>query len=160
MMRISATVIAPALAFAVLTLAPGTTSPGFAPGQWEHHTNLVSASVPGVPQWLIKLVAGHSIRRNCPSAEEAQYHPERLLQGDDNATCKLRKLSMLDGKLEFDTFCTNKRFPDGLLVSSRGTYTSTSYAISTTSTGTKDGKPVRILTTGSGKRIAGTCEKP
>jgi hypothetical protein len=65
---------------------------------------------------------------------------------------------MVDGKLEFDTFCTNKHFPDGLLVSSRGSYTATTYSISTTSTGTKGGKLVRILTTGAGKRIANSCK--
>ncbi|MBF7014196.1 DUF3617 family protein [Novosphingobium resinovorum] len=130
----------------------------FMGGQWEHQTDLVSASVPGVPQWLIRLTAGHSTRRNCPSRAEAQIHPEFLLQGDDSATCKLRRLSMVDGKLEFDTFCTNKHFPDGLLVSSRGSYTPTTYSISTTSTGTKGGKPVRILTTGAGKRVANSCK--
>jgi hypothetical protein len=87
-------------------------------------------------------------------------HPEALLTADGEAVCTLRKLSMTDGKLVFDTFCTNKRFPDGLLVSSRGTYTATSYAISTISTGTKNGKPVRIETTGSGKRVAGSCAAP
>lgn len=156
-MKMSRNALRPALAALALAAAPAMAASGFVPGQWEHETNLVSASVPGVPQWLIRLTAGHSTRRNCPTSAEARDHPENLLQGDDSATCKLRRLSMTGGKLEFDTFCTNKHFPDGLLVSSRGSYTPTTYTISTTSTGTKNGKPVRIVTTGTGKRISDTC---
>ena len=65
---------------------------------------------------------------------------------------------MAGGKFAFDTFCTNKNFPDGLLIASTGNYTPTSYTISTTSTGRKDGKAVKIVTSGTGKRIATTCK--
>lgn len=147
-------------ALLALASAPAIADAGFEPGQWQHDTRLIKASVPGVPQWLIRLFAGRSSRKSCNSAAQLHSHPEALLTADGEATCTLRKLSMTDGKLVFDTFCTNKRFPDGLLVSSRGTYTATSYAISTISTGTKNGKPVRIETTGSGKRVAGSCAAP
>ncbi|MFT4053162.1 MAG: DUF3617 family protein [Novosphingobium sp.] len=158
LMRFSKRLTRTAAVLATLAAVPAMAASGFVAGQWEHQTNLVSANVPGIPQWLIRLTAGHSTRRNCPSQSEAQNHPEVLLQGDDSATCKLRKLSMADGKLEFDTFCTNKHFPDGLLVSSRGSYTPTTYSISTTSTGVKNGKPVRIMTTGTGRRVSGSCD--
>ena len=148
-----------ALLSAVFAVSPVFGAQGFAPGEWQHQTQLLEADVPGIPQWLIKLTAGHGSRKNCNSPALAQSHPEVLMQGDPSASCRLRKLSMTNGKLAFDTFCTNKHFPDGLLVSSRGSYTPTSYFISTTSTGSKDGKPVRILTTGTGKRIANSCGK-
>lgn len=142
-----------------LAASPALAVATFAPGQWSHETHLVQADVPGIPEWVIRMFAGHGSRKSCNSAAQLSSHPEALLTADDEAVCKLRKFSATNGKLVFDTFCTNKRFPDGLLVSSRGSYTPTSYSISTTSTGTRDGKPVRILTTGTGKHVADACTK-
>jgi len=142
-----------------LAASPAFAVPAFAPGQWNHETRLVQADVPGIPEWVIRMFAGHGSRKSCDSAAQLNSHPEALLTADDEAACKLRKFSAANGKLVFDTFCTNKRFPDGLLVSSRGSYTPTSYSISTTSTGTRDGKPVRIQTTGTGKHVADACTK-
>lgn len=139
--------------------SPAMAVSSFAPGQWSHQTHLEQADVPGIPQWVIRMFAGNSNRMSCNSAAQLNTHPEALLTADDEAMCKLRKFSATNGKLVFDTFCTNKRFPDGLLVSSRGSYTPSSYSISTTSTGTRNGKPVRILTTGSGKHVANSCTK-
>jgi hypothetical protein len=139
--------------------SPAFAASAFAPGQWSHETRLEQADVPGIPQWVIRMFAGHGSRQSCNSAVQLNSHPETLLTADDEAACKLRKFSATNGRLAFDTFCTNKRFPDGLLVSSRGSYTATSYSISTTSTGTRNGKPVRILTTGTGKHVADACAK-
>lgn len=147
------------LAFLGVVASPAMAGSSFAPGQWDHETRLVSADVPGIPQWLIRMFAGHGSRKSCNSASQLNSRPEALLTADDEAVCKLRKLSMMNGQLVFDTFCTNKRFPDGLLVSSRGSYSPTSYSISTTSTGTRNGKPVKILTTGTGKHVADSCAK-
>jgi hypothetical protein len=80
-----------------------------------------------------------------------------LLTQDDEAVCKKRRFAMTGGKFVFDTFCTNGTFPEGLLISSTGTYTATSYTISTVSTGTRKGEPARIVTTGSGQRT-GPCK--
>ena len=129
----------------------------FEGGQWRHETKLVSAEVPGIPQSLIKIFANRAPRLSCYKPEQSA---EDLLTADDGAKCDLRRLSASGGRLVFDTFCTNKRFPDGLLVASRGSYTPTTYSISTTSTGTKNGKPVKIVTTGAGKRVAESCGKP
>jgi hypothetical protein len=139
---------------------PALAEGGFEAGQWRHETRLISAEVPGAPQTLIKLFAGRGSRTSCHTAPQLQAHPEALLTADERAQCSLRKLSLSNGALVFDTFCTNKRFPDGLLVASRGQYTPTSYTISNTSTGTKDGKPVKIQTTGTGQRVAAACAKP
>jgi hypothetical protein len=148
------------LAFLALVATPAMAAPGFAPGQWNHQTQLLSADVPGIPEWVVKMFAGRGHRTSCNSAEQLRAHPEALLTEDDAAICKLRKLLMANGRLVFDTFCTNKRFPDGLLVASRGSYTPTSYAISTTSTGTRNGRPVRILTKGGGQQVSASCSKP
>ena len=120
----------------------------------------MTAEVPGVPQWVIKLVGGHRKRTSCNSDAELSGHPESLFKGDDTAVCHLRRLTLSKGTILFDTFCTNRHFPAGLLVSSQGTYTPTSYAISTISTGTRNGKPVRIVTQGSGTLVSATCAKP
>ena len=139
---------------------PAAAGAGFEAGQWRHETNLVSADVPGVPQPLIKLFAGRGARTSCHDRAQLDDRPEALLTADNGARCELRKFSAANGRLVFDTFCVNKRFPEGLLVSSKGAYTPTSYAISTASTGTKNGAPVKILTTGAGKHVAGSCKTP
>jgi hypothetical protein len=141
---------------ALIGLAGAAHADNFAPGAWQHRTTTISADVPGIPQWIVKMFAGNSSRKSCLSAADSLNHPEALLTQDDAAVCKLRHISLTGGKLVFDTFCTNKRFPDGLLIASRGTYTPNSYALSTITTGTRDGKPVKIVTTGSGQRT-GTC---
>jgi len=145
------------LALPIAVLAGPALADGFAPGKWEHQTETISADVPGVPQWLIKMFAGNRTRKSCHSAAELAAHPEALLTQDDAAVCKLRHISLTGGKLVFDTFCTNKRFPEGLLVASKGTYTADSYSISTLTTGTKEGRPVKIVTTGTGRRV-GKCK--
>ncbi|WP_454885053.1 DUF3617 domain-containing protein [Sphingomonas oryzagri] len=142
---------------ASVSAAPAIATAAFEPGQWQHRTIILNADVPGIPQWLIKLAAGHGTRKSCNSQAEMISHPEELLKGDDSAVCRLRKLSLAGGKITYNTFCTNKHFPDGLLVSSHGTYTPISYSISTISTGMRNGKPVRITTQGSGQRVSGAC---
>jgi len=109
---------------------------------------------------VIKLIGGHRTRTSCNSAAELSAHPESLFKGDDTAVCQLRRLSLSNGTILFDTFCTNKRFPAGLLVVSQGSYSPTSYSFTTISTGTRNGKPVRIVTRGSGTRLSETCAKP
>jgi hypothetical protein len=145
------------LAIALIGLTSAAHADNFAPGAWQHQTTTISAEVPGIPQWIVKMFAGNSSRKSCLSPADSISHPEALLTQDDAAVCKLRHISLIGGKLVFDTFCTNKRFPDGLLIASRGTYTPTSYVLSTMTTGTRDGKPVKIVTTGSGQRT-GTCK--
>ena len=137
--------------------SPALAAPGFAPGQWQHQTTLLKADVPGVPQWIIKMMAGHDRRESCATLALLGSHPETLLQGDDTAICKTQNFTLSNGTLTYDTFCTNKRFPAGLLVASRGSYTPISYTISTISTGTKNGRPVRIETKGTGNRISAAC---
>ena len=145
------------LAALLVMAATPALADGFAPGAWQHETNTISAEVPGIPQWVVKLFTGRQTRKSCHNGAQLAAHPEALLTQDDAAVCRLRRISLSDGKLLFDTFCTNKRFPEGLLVSSKGSYTPDSYAITTVSTGSKEGRPVKIVTTGSGKRVAPTC---
>ena len=145
--------------FVLIALAASTPAlaEGFAPGAWQHQTTTISADVPGVPQWVVKLFAGNRSRKSCYTAQQAARSPETLLTQDDAAVCTKRAFSLVNGKLVYDTFCVNKRFPAGLLVASKGTYTPDSYSISTVSTGNKDGQPVKIVTTGTGHRT-GTCK--
>ncbi len=131
---------------------------GLAPGAWQHKTVTISAEVPGVPQWVVKMFAGNSSRKSCFTAQQAATKPEALLTQDDAAVCTRKRYSAVGGKLVYDTFCVNKRFPEGLLVASKGTYTADSYEISTISTGTKEGQPVKIVTTGTGRRSAPVCK--
>ena len=141
----------------LLTAGPAVAD-SFNLGAWQHETTTISADVPGVPQWVVKIFAGNSKRKSCFTAQQAANRPEALLTQDDAAVCTKRRYSAVGGKLVYDTFCVNKRFPEGLLVASHGTYTADSYAISTISTGTKEGQPVKIVTTGTGRRV-GPCKK-
>lgn len=140
-----------------IAIASPALAEGFAPGAWTHQTTMISAEVPGFPQWMIKLFAGNRSRKSCLTAGDAVSRPEALLTQDDEAVCKLRHFSQAGGRLVYDTFCTNKRFPEGLLIASKGTYTANSYTLSTLTTGTREGKPVKIVTTGSGQRT-GICK--
>jgi len=142
---------------ALTVAAPAAANDGLNPGLWQHQTTTISAEVPGVPQWVVKIFAGNSSRKGCFTAQQAATRPEALLTQDDAAVCVKKRYSAVGGKLVYDTFCTNKRFPEGLLVASKGSYTADSYEISTISTGTKEGKPVKIVTTGTGKRV-GACK--
>ena len=146
------------IAAILLMAAAPALADGFAPGRWQHETNTISADVPGIPQWVVKLFTGRQTRKSCHNAAQLAAHPEALLTQDDAAVCKMRRFSMADGKLVYDTFCVNKRFPEGLLVASKGSYSADSYSISTVSTGSKEGQPVKIVTTGTGKRVGATCK--
>lgn len=144
-------------ALIALALAAPAAADGFNPGAWQHQTTTISADVPGVPQWVVKIFAGNSKRKSCFTAQQATTRPEALLTQDDAAVCTKKRYSAVGGKLVYDTFCVNKRFPEGLLVASHGTFTPDSYSIWTTSTGTKEGQPVKIVTTGTGRRT-GPCK--
>jgi hypothetical protein len=140
-----------------LFLAAPALAQGFNAGSWQHETKTVSAEGTGYPQFLVRMFSNKS-RKSCHTAQQVAARPEIVLTQDDAAVCKVRRFSMADGKLVYDTFCTNKRFPEGLLVASKGTYTADSYDISTVSSGTKEGAPVKIVTTGTGRRT-GACKK-
>lgn len=142
---------------AIAAAAPAAADgPGFTPGSWTHQTRMISAEVPGVPDLLIRMFAGHRTRRSCLTAQQAATAPQALLTQDDAATCRLRRFSMAAGRFDYVTFCTNRRFPDGLTITSTGAYSPGAYTMHSTAVGTKDGKPVRIATEGSGQRT-GAC---
>ena len=143
-------------ALMMLAVAAPAAAEAMTPGMWQHETTTVSAEGTGYPQWLVKMVS-NSKRKSCFTAQQAATKPEALLTQDDAAVCTKRRYSAAGGKLVYDTFCVNKRFPEGLLVASSGTYTPDSYEISTLSTGTKEGRPVKIVTTGTGRRT-GACK--
>lgn len=145
------------LVLAAALLPAPVLAEGFVAGAWKHQTKTISADVPGVPQWMVKMFAGNSSRKSCHNAQQIATSPEAVLTQDDAAVCKLRRFSMGAGKLIYDTFCTNKRFPEGLLVASKGSYTGDSYDITTLTTGIKEGEPVKIVTTGNGRRT-GPCK--
>lgn len=130
-------------------------APGFMPGAWAHQTRMISADVPGVPDFIVRMFGNRS-RRSCLTPQQAMATPHALLTQDDAATCRVRRFTMNTGRFDYVTFCTNRRFPEGLTIASTGTYTPANYTIRSTATGTKRGKPVRIVTEGDGHRT-GAC---
>lgn len=136
----------------------GAQAEGFAAGEWRHQTRMVSADVPGIPQFIVRMVAGNSDRKSCFTAEQAAGRQEMLLTEDGKAQCRTDKLVMAgDGRLEYRATCMNKRFPDPMNVVSIGTWSPTSYQFRATTTGMRHDKPVKIVTEGNGSRVAAAC---
>jgi len=144
------------LAVAWFAAPAAADAPGFAAGGWTHATRMISAQVPGVPDFLVRMFAGRGSRTSCLTPQQATATPYSLLTQDNAAVCRLRRFNMAGGRYEYVTFCTNRRFPEGLTIASTGAYTPTTYTIHSTATGTKNGKPVRIVTEGDGRRT-GAC---
>ncbi|WP_380872995.1 hypothetical protein ACFB49_38850 [Sphingomonas sp. DBB INV C78] len=141
----------------ILTAATGHAA-GFTPGEWRHSSKLISADVPGVPEFLVRMVAGGGERKSCFTADLAARHQESLFVEEDKASCRTIRLTMAaDGALDYAATCINQRFPDPMTVNSTGRWTPTSYAFRSVTTGTRKGKPVRIVTEASGRRAADRC---
>ena len=131
---------------------------GFAPGEWRHDSKLISAEVPGVPEFLVRMMAGGGARKSCFPAGVAARSQEALLADDSKASCRTSRLTMAaDGQLEYVAICINQRFPDPMTVTSTGRWTPTSYSFRAITTGTRKGKPVKVVTEGSGRRTAVAC---
>ena len=110
-----------AAAGALMLAAPAAADgPGFAPGGWEHATKMISAVVPGVPSFLIRMFAGDRSRRSCLTPQQAATAPQALLTQDDAASCRMRRFVQDSGHFDYVTFCINKRFPEGLTIASAG----------------------------------------
>lgn len=119
---------------------------------------MLSAQVPGVPEFLVRMIAGGGDRKSCFTAQQAAGPAEALFVDEDKAKCRTVRLVMAaDGRLEYEATCVNARFPDPMKVASAGRWSTTSYDFRSVTTGTRKGKPVKIVTEGSGRRIAPTC---
>ena len=143
-------------------LAAGLTLPAAAlaaaatvePGGWTHVSKMDSAVIPGVPGFLLGGAKKPKTRKSCLSAIEAASDPQALFRSKKGA-CVTRRFTMAAGKIDSLAICTDDRLDSPLTVTSTGSYTPTSYSLRTVSSGTRHGKPMRIVSSASGRRTHG-----
>lgn len=137
-------------AAALLMLMLGGAAPGpVQPGGWTHSMTIHSALIPGIPGFLIPKGRPKHYR-TCLSPRDAADNPATVLRGED-MECTPRRLSMANGQIASVATCTDKKLGVPMTVTSTGSFTATSYELRSVSTGTRNGKPMRIETTSSGK---------
>jgi len=119
------------------------------PGGWTHSLTILSATIPGIPGFLIPKNSPKA-HKTCLSAVDAANNPGSLLIGD-KMSCSSAKLTMLDGRIASVARCTDRRIGTAMTVTSAGRYTPTSYELRSTSIGVRNGKPMRIESVSSGR---------
>lgn len=120
---------------------PGTVQPG----GWTHSMTIHAATIPGIPGFLIPKGRPKHYR-TCLSARDAADNPGTVLRGED-MECTPRRLSMANGQIASVATCVDKKLGTPMTVTS----TATSYELRSVSTGTRNGKPMRIETTSNGR---------
>ena len=138
----------PAAALLILMLG-GAAPVTVQPGGWTHSMTIHTATIPGIPGFLIPK-GRPKYYKTCLSPRDAASNPGLILQGE-NMECTPRSLTMANGKIASVATCTDKRVGVPMNVVSAGSYTATSYELRSVSTGTRNGKPLRVETTSSGK---------
>lgn len=135
---------------ALLTLMLGGATPvTVQPGGWTHSMTIHTATIPGIPGFLIPKGRPKHYK-TCLSPRDAALNPGLILRGED-MECTPRSLTMANGKIASVATCTDNRLGIPMTVVSAGSYTLTSYELRSVSTGTRNGKPMRVETTSSGK---------
>jgi hypothetical protein len=137
-------------AAALLTLMLGGAAPvTVQPGGWTHSMTIHTATIPGIPGFLIPK-GRPKYYKTCLSPRDAAANPGLILRGE-GMECTPRTLTMTNGKIASVATCTDNRLGIPMNVVSAGSYTPTSYELRSVSTGTRNGKPMRVETTSTGK---------
>ena len=138
----AAALAVPAAALAAVTVEPGG---------WTHVSRMESAVIPGVPGFLLSGAKKPKTRKTCLSAPEAVADPQALFRGRKGA-CTTRRFTMAGGRIDSLAVCTDKRLDAPVTVVSTGSYTPLSYTLQSVTTGVRHGKPLRIVSSASGRR--------
>ena len=144
-LALAAALAAPAAAWAATTVQAGG---------WTHVSKMESAVIPGVPNWLLGGARKPKTRKTCLSAVDAANDPQALFRSKKGA-CQTRRFAMAGGRIDSLAICTDKRLDAPLTVTSTGQYTATSYTLRSVSVGTRNGKPLRIESSASGRLTHG-----
>lgn len=102
------------------------------PGQWEATTEILSASVPGVPaeqlkQMLQPMVGRKSMVSNCITPQQAAKPSANFLAAQQNKNCTYRDWKMDAGKMTGIMTCDGGQIPGKVVMNMSGDYGSTSY---------------------------------
>ncbi len=136
--------------------AAAATTPSPQPGKWTHVTRLVSADIPGVPEALIRAADTRAPRTTCLTAKQAAATPQILLHAP-GAQCSARSYTLAAGKIRGTSTCTVKELPTPVRTVTTGTYDAKGYSSRSVTTGTRGGRPLKVVTASSGKWLGSAC---
>ncbi|KQZ63728.1 hypothetical protein ASD67_04010 [Sphingopyxis sp. Root1497] len=135
--------------------AAAVTVPGPQAGKWTHVTQLVSADIPGVPETLVRAADKREPRTTCLTAQQAAATPQVLLHAP-GATCSSRSYTLAAGKIRGQSVCRVKELDTPVRTITTGTYSEKGYVTRSVTTGTRAGRPLKVVTATSGKWL-GAC---
>ncbi|KTE38755.1 MULTISPECIES: DUF3617 domain-containing protein [unclassified Sphingopyxis] len=136
--------------------AAAASAPGPQAGKWTHVTQLVSADIPGVPETLIRAADTRAPRTSCLTAKQAADTPQILLHAP-GATCSSRSYTLAAGKIRGQSLCRIKDLPTPVKTVTTGTYNAKGYTTRSVTTGTRNGRPLKVVTASSGKWLGAAC---
>lgn len=136
--------------------AAATTTPAPQPGKWTHQTKLISASIPGVPDAVVRAAPVPKPRTSCLTAQQSTRTPQQLLYAPA-AVCTARAYTMAKGKISGRSTCRVRQWPTPVKTVTTGTYTATRYSIRSVTMGMRGGQPMTVISNGSGQWLAAGC---
>ncbi|OYY75624.1 MAG: hypothetical protein B7Y43_18760 [Sphingomonas sp. 28-62-20] len=139
------------IALPLATLAAAPPGPLILPGKWENRVEIIDVKMPGGPPGVAAAMRGRPTTvTSCITPQQAAMGPQAALNADK--ACRFLRYSAQGGRIASELVCTR---PSGTMrMTSQGSYTPTSYAV--TGTGVMTGKMRMTMTTKTtGRRIGG-----
>ena len=136
--------------------AAAVTAPTPQAGKWTHLTQLVSADIPGVPETLIRAADKREPRATCLTPKQAASTPQILLHAP-GAVCSSRSYTLAGGKIRGQSVCRVKELETPVKTTTTGTYSARGYVTRSVTTGTRNGRPLKVVTATSGKWLGAAC---
>jgi len=129
------------------------------PGQWQATNEIVSASAPGMPNYMLKQMVGQKTTvQNCITPEQAAKPSANFLAVQQNSNCTYQDWSMDGGRMTGTMTCQGGEMPGKMVMTMDGRYGSTSYDMNMDMKTTElpGGMSMNIKARTTGKRI-GDC---
>ncbi|WP_439533306.1 DUF3617 domain-containing protein [Polymorphobacter sp.] len=134
----------------MIAATPALAAPKVTPGQWQAVTVIESASMPGMPPEALAMMKGRPTTVTyCLTPEEAEADPKKMLAADKS--CTMNRFRFEGGSIDAELSCKTDQGP--AVVSMKGSYTPTSYAMSSSM---KSG-PMTMASRVTAKRL-GPCK--
>ena len=136
--------------------ATAAAAPAVQAGKWTHVTQLVSADIPGVPETLVRAADKREPRTTCLTAQQAAANPQVLLHAP-GATCTSRRYTLTAGNIRGQSVCRVNELPTPVKTVTTGTYNAKGYVTRSVTTGVRNGRPLKVVTSTSGRWLGATC---
>lgn len=136
----------------LIMLAAASPGSPIQPGKWENRMELVDVTMPGAPPEIAAAMKRRpTIVTTCVTPKLAALGPQSAMNVDKK--CRFLRYSVRGGRFESELLCTQ---PGGTMrVTSQGSYTPTSYAVTGTSVMT--GRSRMTMTSRTSGRRLGPC---